>query len=212
MNEDEDNYDLIYKIILIGDSGVGKTNILTRYVNDEFSFSTQSTVGVEFSGKIIKKDGKTIKLQIWDTAGEERYKSITSAYYKGSKGALVVYDISKRTTFENVNKWIDELKLKGNEDIIIMLVGNKSDLEDKREVQIEEVENKSKLYKIAFCETSAMNGKNIEQAFDSLINEIMKSVEKAKTTELKDIKNSKPIILDEKEDEEENQKEKKSCC
>ena len=212
MNEYEDIYDLIYKIILVGDSGVGKTNILTRYINNEFSFSTQSTVGVEFSGKMIKKDGKAIKLQIWDTAGEERYKSITNAYYKGSKGALVVYDISKRTTFENVNKWIDELKLKGSEDIIIMLVGNKSDLEDKREVQIEEVENKSKLYKIAFCETSAMNGKNIEQVFDSLTDEIMKSVEKAKATELKNIKNSKPIILDEKEDEEEKPKEKKSCC
>ena len=213
MNVEYDIYDLIFKIILIGDSGVGKTNILTRYVNNEFSFSTQSTVGVEFSGKTIKKDGKTIKLQIWDTAGEERYRSITSAYYKGSKGAFVVYDISNRVTFENINKWIDELKSKGDEDIIIMLVGNKSDLEDKREVQIEEVENKSKLNHIAFCETSAKNGKNIEEAFDSLINEIMKSVEKAKKIELKKLQNSKPIILEEKEnEEEENQKKNQSCC
>ena len=127
--EDDDNYDLIFKIVLIGDSGVGKTNILSRYISNEFSLNTQATVGVEFGSKIIKKGEKLIKLQIWDTAGQERYKSITSAYYKGAKGAFVVYDITKMKTFKNLDKWITELKANGNEDIYIILIGNKLDLE-----------------------------------------------------------------------------------
>ena len=215
METDEENYDLIFKLVLIGDSGVGKTNILTRYTKNEFSLATQATVGVEFGSKIIKKNDKLIKLQIWDTAGQERYKSITSAYYKGSKGAFVVYDISRKPTFENVDKWIGELKTNASEDVLIMLVGNKSDLEDKREVQIDEVKKKAEQYKIAFCETSALEGKNIEQAFDSLIDEIAKKVEKEKLSEVKVIKESIPITLDTNEKKEiDNGKNnnKKNCC
>ena len=223
--EDDDNYDLIFKIVLIGDSGVGKTNILSRFINNEFSLTTQATVGVEFGSKIIKKGEKLIKLQIWDKAGQERYKSITSAYYKGSKGAFVVYDISRKSTFDNVDKWIDELKNHGSEDVFIMLVGNKSDLKDKREISEEDVQKKAQLYNVAFCETSALEGKNIEYAFESLINEITKKVEKDK--EKNNNKNStnkdegKTITLDtnnikEKNDGEDNKnniKEKKiSCC
>ena len=215
METDEENYDLIFKLVLIGDSGVGKTNILTRYTKNEFSLATQTTVGVEFGSKIIKKNDKLIKLQIWDTAGQERYKSITSAYYKGSKGAFVVYDISRKPTFENVDKWIGELKTNASEDVLIMLVGNKSDLEDKREVQIDEVKKKAEQYKIAFCETSALEGKNIEQAFDSLIDEIAKKVEKEKLSEVKVIKESIPITLDTNEKKEKDNgknNNKKNCC
>ena len=215
--DEEDNYDLIFKLVLIGDSGVGKTNILSRYINNEFSLATQSTVGVEFGSKIIKKNDKSIKLQIWDTAGQERYKSITNAYYKGSKGAFVVYDISRKVTFEDVDKWIGELKTNGSEDVLIMLIGNKSDLEDKREVQTEEVAKKAEQYKIAFCETSALEGKNIENAFDNLINEITKKVEKEKINEIKNVEESKTIILNTNEEKkiEENKKndnKKKICC
>ena len=215
METDEENYDLIFKLVLIGDSGVGKTNILTRYTKNEFSLATQATVGVEFGSKIIKKNDKLIKLQIWDTAGQERYKSITSAYYKGSKGAFVVYDISRKPTFENVDKWIGELKTNASEDVLIMLVGNKSDLEDKREVQIDETKKKAEQHKIAFCETSALKGNNIEQAFDSLIDEIAKKVEKEKLSEVKVIKESIPITLDTNEKKEiDNGKNnnKKNCC
>ena len=215
METDEENYDLIFKLVLIGDSGVGKTNILTRYTKNEFSLATQATVGVEFGSKIIKKNDKLIKLQIWDTAGQERYKSITSAYYKGSKGAFVVYDISRKPTFENVDKWIGELKTNASEEVLIMLVGNKSDLEDKREVQIDEVKKKAEQYKIAFCETSALEGKNIEQAFDSLIDEIAKKVEKEKLSEVKVIKESIPITLDTNEKKEKDNgknNNKKNCC
>ena len=212
---DEDNYDLIFKLVLLGDTGVGKTNILSRYINNEFSLATQSTVGVEFGSKIIKKNDKLIKLQIWDTAGQERYKSITSAYYKGSKGAFVVYDISRKSTFENVDRWIEELKANGSEDVLIMLVGNKSDLEDKREVQTEDVIKKAEQFKIAFCETSALDGKNIDHAFDNLINEIAKKVEKEKANEAKNLQDSKGISLDtmgEKRNEKGNKKNNQGCC
>jgi Ras-related protein Rab-11A len=211
---DDDNYDLIFKIVLIGDSGVGKTNILSRYINNEFSLATQSTVGVEFGSKIIKKNGKVIKLQIWDTAGQERYKSITSAYYKGSRGAFVVYDITRKTTYDNIDKWIGELKTNGSEDVLIMLVGNKSDLEDKREVITEEVEKKAQEQKLAFCETSALNGKNVEYAFENLINEILKKVEKDKINEAKQLSESKAITLEtaDKNQNEKNSKKKKKCC
>jgi small GTP-binding protein len=213
---DEDNYDLIFKLVLIGDTGVGKTNILSRYINNEFSLATQSTVGVEFGSKIIKKNDKLIKLQIWDTAGQERYKSITSAYYKGSKGALVVYDISRKGTFENVDKWIEELKANGSEDVLIMLVGNKSDLEDKREVKTEDVIKKAEQFKVAFCETSALDGKNIDHAFDNLINEIAKKVERDKVNEAKNMQDSKGITLDTAEEKrnetDKNKKNNKNCC
>ena len=219
MVTEEENYDLIFKLVLIGDSGVGKTNILTRYTKNEFSLTSQSTVGVEFGSKIIKKNDKLIKLQIWDTAGQERYKSITSAYYKGSKGAFVVYDISRKETFENVDKWIGELKTNGSEDVLIMLVGNKSDLEDKREIQIEEVKKKAEQYKIAFCETSALDGKNVEYAFDILIDEIAKKVEKDKVNETKIVNESLTITLDtnekkenEKDEKNKNNNKKNNCC
>ena len=209
-----DNYDLILKLVLIGDSGVGKTNILSRYNNNEFSLATQPTVGVEFGNKIIKKENKSIKLQLWDTAGQERYKAITNAFYKGSKGAFVVYDITRKSSFLNIDKWIGELKTNGSEDILIILVGNKTDLEDKREVSTDEGEKKAKQYGIAFCETSALQGKNIEYAFNILIDEIILEIENAKQKEMKNNKSnnkkkSKGIMLNINNDK--NHKKKKCC-
>ena len=223
--EDDDQYDFIFKIVLIGDSGVGKTNILSRYLTDKFSSTTQPTVGVEFGSKIVKKGEKLIKLQIWDTAGQERYKSITSAYYKGAKGALVVYDISRKSTFDNVDKWINELKNNGSEDVFILLVGNKSDLNDQREISEEEVKKKAEVYNIAFCETSALKGNNIEFAFESLIDKITEKLEKEKVIlgkNISKIEEGKTITLntdkdkDKKENGEEGKNNKKpevkSCC
>jgi small GTP-binding protein len=209
-----DNYDLILKLVLIGDSGVGKTNILSRYNNNEFSLATQPTVGVEFGNKIIKKENKSIKLQLWDTAGQERYKAITNAFYKGSKGAFVVYDITRKSSFLNIDNWIGELKTNGSDDILIILVGNKTDLEDKREVSTDDGEKKAKQYGIAFCETSALQGKNIEHAFNILIDEIILEIDNAKEKEMKNNKNnnkkkSKGIMLNTNNDK--NHKKKKCC-
>ena len=172
--KEEDKYDILLKLVMIGDSGVGKTNILSRYINNEFSLTTKSTVGVEFGSKLIKKNDKIIQLQIWDTAGQERYKSITSAYYKGAKGAFVVYDITKEKTFKNIDKWILDLKANGNEDILIILIGNKLDLEKSREVMVNDVKRKAEELKVAYFETSALDGSNIEHAFDVIVGEMVK--------------------------------------
>ena len=210
----EDNYDMILKLVLIGDSFVGKTNIMSKYLKNEFHEDSKATVGVEFGSKKFEIEGVSIKAQIWDTAGQERYKSITNAYYKGSKGAFIVYDISRKTTFENVDKWIGELKDNASEDVHIMIVGNKSDLEDKREVNTEEVAKKAEQYKIAFCETSALKGKNIEFAFESLVNEITKNVENERKTEVKTEEESKTINLNTEEEKKVNSEEKTKikCC
>ena len=134
----KEKYDYIMKLILIGDASVGKTNILTKYLKNEFDPNSKATVGVELGTKNIQIDNKIIKVQIWDTAGQERYKAITSTYYKGAKGAIIVYDITRKITFDNIEKWIGDLKVNGDENIIIFLVGNKSDLNDNREVSKED--------------------------------------------------------------------------
>ena len=182
--EDEE-YSMIFKMILIGDSGVGKTNILNRYINDTFSETTKSTVGVELGTKVEEYNNTKIKVQIWDTAGQERYKSITKTYYKGAKGAFIVYDITNKDTFKNVDKWIQDLREFGEDDAAILIVGNKSDLEEKREVTTEEVKKKAEIYKMAYCETSALKSKNIDYAFQTLIKLVAEKMEKNKNEENK---------------------------
>ena len=166
---DDEEYSIIFKMILVGDSGVGKTNILSRYVNNEFSETTKSTVGVELGYKIEEINNTKVKVQIWDTAGQERYKSITNTYYKGAKGALIVYDISRKESFLNVDKWIGDLKEFGEENVCILLIGNKCDLENMRQVSTDDVSKKAQQYNIGFCETSALSAKNIDFAFQKLI-------------------------------------------
>jgi Ras-related protein Rab-11A len=121
-------YDYLYKVVIIGDSGVGKSNLLTRWTRNEFNLESKSTIGVEFTTRTIQIEGKNIKVQIVDTAGQERFQAITSIYYRGAVGALVVYDITKYTSFKNTEKWLRELHNNTNENICVMLVGNKMDL------------------------------------------------------------------------------------
>ena len=128
----DEEYDYLFKVVLIGDSGVGKSNLLSRFTRNEFNLESKSTIGVEFATKSITAEGKTIKAQIWDTAGQERYRAITSAYYRGAVGALLVYDISKQGTFQNVERWLKELRDHAERNIVVMLVGNKSDLKQVR--------------------------------------------------------------------------------
>ena len=168
----DDTYDVIYKILLVGDSGVGKTNIMLRYLNKEFNINTKATVGVEFGSKNIIIDKKVIKGQIWDTAGQERYRAITSSYYKGAHGAFVVYDITLKESFEAVDRWINDLRNNTDERLEIILIGNKSDLEEKRQVTKEEGEEKAKEKEVAFMETSALNCNNIEKAFNEIMNKV----------------------------------------
>ena len=199
-------YDLLFKLILIGDSYVGKSNILLKYLKNQFNENSKTTIGVEFGTKNIIINNKRIKIQIWDKSGQERYRSITSAYYKGAKGALIIYDITRKNTFDNIDKWITDLKLNRDKNICIIILGNKSDLIDKREINKNDGIKKAEMYKIAFLETSALNGDNISKAFDELIEQI--------------VINNKNIFQDDNENEidkgvnlnDEKNNNKKKCC
>lgn len=163
--------DYIYKIILIGDSSVGKTNILTRFTLNEFSNDLKSTIGVDFFTKKIPIDNKVIETQIWDCAGQERYKSVSRFYFRGANGIILVYDISKRETFIHIGDWLSEIRDHSSTNIIL-LIGNKSDLDFKREVSTAEGAQFAKQYSLLFLETSALNGSHINDAFMSIVSEI----------------------------------------
>ncbi|KAI6553680.1 Ras- protein Rab-11A [Pyricularia oryzae] len=164
-----DEYDFLFKVVLIGDSGVGKSNLLSRFTRNEFNLDSKSTIGVEFATRSIQVDSKTIKAQIWDTAGQERYRAITSAYYRGAVGALLVYDISKHQTYENVTRWLKELRDHADANIVIMLVGNKSDLRHLRAVPTEEAKAFASENHLSFIETSAFDASNVELAFQNIL-------------------------------------------
>ncbi|PVG00577.1 GTPase [Serendipita vermifera] len=165
-------YDYLFKVVLIGESGVGKSNLLTRFTRNEFTLDSKSTIGVEFATKSINVDDKVIKAQIWDTAGQERYRAITAAYYRGAVGALLVYDISKRDTFTKVARWLKELKDHADSNIAIILVGNKSDLANLRAVPTDEAKQFAAENGLSFIETSAMNGGNVDTAFKNILTDI----------------------------------------
>ena len=173
-NTNEENYEVMFKVVLIGDMKVGKTNIVSRYIKNEFNKDSMSTIGVEFGSKELVIEGHNVKVQIWDTAGQEKYKSITNAYYKGAKGAFVVYDITNKNSFDNADNWLNNLRASADKKCSIILIGNKSDLENKREVSLEQGEEKAKNSEIAFMETSALSGDNIDKAFEMMINEAYK--------------------------------------
>ena len=163
-------------VVLIGDSGVGKSNLLSRFTRNEFNLESKSTIGVEFATRSIQVDGKTVKAQIWDTAGQERYRAITSAYYRGAVGALLVYDIAKHLTYENVDRWLKELRDHADSNIVIMLVGNKSDLKHLRAVPTEEARDFAEKNSLSFIETSALDSTNVESAFQNILTEIYRIV------------------------------------
>ena len=175
-NDVKEDYKL--KVVVVGDSGVGKTNLIKRFSSNTFSPNTKATVGVEFLSKSYTINDKVFKIEIWDTAGQERYKSITAAYYKGAKGALIVYDTTQKESFENIDKWISEIKEKSSKDMKIMLIGNKTDLKDERQVTTEEALEKAKDLETAIMETSALDGNNVKEAFYDLLKEMFKEIKK----------------------------------
>jgi len=137
--KEEKKYDFLFKVVMIGDHGVGKTQLIIRYTKDDFDMHSKTTLGVEFTTHSATIEGKNIGAQLWDTAGEEKYKSLTSIYYKGAVGAMLVYDITRKETFERISaQWLTELKSFSDPNIVIILIGNKCDLKEKREVSAEE--------------------------------------------------------------------------
>jgi len=181
---DDDNYDYLYKVVVTGDSGVGKTNIITRFTANEFHLENKATIGVEFGhSELTLQDGTKIKVQIWDTAGQERFRAITRGYYRGAVGALIVYYITKAVTFKNVEKWLQEMHEHADKDIVIMLVGNKLDLKASREVATEDAKRFAQKNNLLYIETSALDGENIQLAFQQTINEIYEKKKKQPSPE-----------------------------
>ncbi|KAJ4841533.1 hypothetical protein Tsubulata_001736 [Turnera subulata] len=170
--------DYVFKIVLTGDSAVGKSQLLARFARNEFSVDSKATIGVEFQTKTLIIDHKTVKAQIWDTAGQERYRAVTSAYYRGAVGAMLVYDITKRQSFDHVAKWLEELRDHADNNIVIMLVGNKSDLSSLRAVPTEDAKEFAQKESLFFMETSALEATNVESAFLSVLTEIYRVVSK----------------------------------
>ncbi|KAL8527370.1 hypothetical protein ACS0TY_005289 [Phlomoides rotata] len=168
----DEDYDYLFKVVLIGDSGVGKSNLLSRFTKNEFSQQAKSTIGVEFATRSIHVDDKVVKAQIWDTAGQERYRAITSAYYRGAVGALLVYDVTRNVTFENVERWLKELRGHTDTNIVVMLVGNKADLRHLRAISTEKAKSFAEREETFFMETSALEALNVENAFTEVLTQI----------------------------------------
>jgi Ras-related protein Rab-1A len=165
-------YDYLFKLLLIGDSGVGKSCLLLRFADDTYTESYISTIGVDFKIRTIELEGKTVKLQIWDTAGQERFRTITSSYYRGAHGIIVVYDVTDSETFSNVKQWLQEIDRYASEGVDKLLVGNKSDLTNKKVVEYSVAKEFADQLNIPFLETSAKNATNVEQAFLTMAKQI----------------------------------------
>lgn len=166
-------YDLLFKLLLIGDSGVGKTCVLFRFSDDAFNTTFISTIGIDFKIKTVELNGKKIKLQIWDTAGQERFHTITTSYYRGANGIMLVYDITNPKSFDNISKWLRNIEEHASEDVERMLLGNKCDMDEKRMISKERGEQIAREHGIKFYETSAKNNVNIEKAFMTLATDIL---------------------------------------
>uniref|UniRef100_A0A7N1A4E3 Uncharacterized protein n=1 Tax=Kalanchoe fedtschenkoi TaxID=63787 RepID=A0A7N1A4E3_KALFE len=169
---DDHECDYLFKAVLIGDSAVGKSNLLSRFARDEFRLDSKPTIGVEFAYRNVKIGDAVVKAQIWDTAGQERFRAITSSYYRGALGAILVYDITRKSTFDNLKKWLWELREHSSPGTVIVLVGNKSDLTHSREVSEEEGKKFAEAESLCFMETSAMENVNVEEAFLQMIRRI----------------------------------------
>ena len=171
-----DEYDYLFKVLLIGDSSVGKTSVLLRYVDDKFNAEFQTTIGVDFKVSSFMMNGKNLKLQLWDTAGQDRFKTIVASYYRGAHGILLVYDITNQTSFQNIQRWFDESQNYLQKSVPKLLIGNKLDLAAQRTVRVEDARALADRLGVDYVETSAKNSTNVKSAFETLTRNIMNSV------------------------------------
>ena len=199
-NNNTGYFDVKYKIMVLGESKVGKTSLIKRYTKDQFGGVYLTTVGMDFQDKIIEIEDKKVRLQVWDTAGQERFRNVTKSYFQSSHGLLVVYDITDKESFDKINFWMENIKNNAPENVKLILVGNKCDLANERKVSYEEGENYAKNLNIKFFEASARDGTNVKEFFFYLANEIYQD-EKTKGKD-----NKKTVQLDSKK------KGKKGCC
>ena len=200
----DDNFDEKIKIMIIGESKTGKTSLISRYCNNEFYGAYLSTIGIDFQIKNIILNNKNIRLQIWDTAGEERYRNIAKNYFQSSDGFIVVYDISNSESFDKLDNWIEQIKNNAQETSKMILFGNKSDMEDSRQVSKEEGEEYARKNNLSFFEVSAKEGTNVQEGFEFFVKEILNSFSPNENYKKRKSKMlSTPIQLP---------KKKRSCC
>ncbi|TMW52046.1 hypothetical protein DOY81_002898 [Sarcophaga bullata] len=196
----DESFDFLFKVVLIGDAGTGKTCIVERFKTGNFIERHGNTIGVDFSMKTINIEGKLVKLQIWDTAGQERFRTITQSYYRSANGVIIVYDITSRDSFCNLQKWIEEVRRYTASNVMLIVVGNKSDLEDEREVDFDEAQQMCQyIPEVLFVlETSAKENRNVDDAFVTLASELKRRIDtsiRQSETDDEAIKlgNSKPL-------------------
>jgi len=207
MSKGSNAYDLLAKVLIIGDSGVGKTCLLLRFSENSFTTSHLATIGIDFKMKTIDVDGKRVKMQIWDTAGQDRFKTITQTYYKGAMGIMLAYAVNDRESFQNIENWMKQIKEHASEDVSKILVGNKSDMPD-RCIDYEEGKRLADSYGIKFYETSAKDANNVNDAFFSIAQDIKeKVVTKSSILNPEMGGNQRGLNLNTTE-----QKPNKSCC
>ncbi|KAG5682365.1 hypothetical protein PVAND_011721 [Polypedilum vanderplanki] len=172
-----ESYDYLFKFLIIGSAGAGKSCILHNFIENKFKEDSSHTIGVEFGSRVVSVGGKSIKLQVWDTAGQERFRSVTRSYYRGAAGALLVYDVTSRESFNSLSNWLTDTRNLASPNIIIILVGNKKDLEETREVTFLEASNFAQENDLIFLETSAKTGESVEESFLKCAKTILAKIE-----------------------------------
>jgi len=172
-----ETYDYLFKFIVIGDAASGKSCLLYRFTDNKYKSDSTHTIGVEFGSKIIEVGGKFIKLQIWDTAGQERFRSVTRSYYRGAAGCILVYDITSRESFHHLTSWLNDARALATSELVIVLVGNKTDLQEDREVTFLEASRFAQENDLMFLETSAKNGENVEEVFMKCAKTILNKID-----------------------------------
>lgn len=172
-----EQYDYLFKFLIIGSAGSGKSCLLHQFIENKFKDDSQHTIGVEFGSRIVNVGKKSVKLQMWDTAGQERFRSVTRSYYRGAAGALLVYDTTSRDSFNALSNWLNDARTLANSNIVILLVGNKKDLEEARQIEFLEASNFAQENELIFLETSAKTGENVEEAFLKCSKTILAKIE-----------------------------------
>ena len=206
-----DNHDLLMKIIVIGDANTGKSCMLHRFIYHEFNSNSSHTIGVEFGSKVVDMDGQRVKLQIWDTSGQERYLSVTRSYYRGAMGCLMVYDVTRRATFESIPRWIQEAKSLTDPNCAMMLVGNKCDLPNK-EITHGEASQFAQEEEVMMFETSAANGEFIEEAFLKVARTALHRKKQSESKNTEKAQSSQAPTSSLLRDDDTTRRSKKGCC
>ena len=202
----EESYDHIFKVLLLGNSDVGKSSLILRYVDQVWSDTFVPTIGVDFKVKTLEIDNKQIKMQIWDTAGQERFRNVISSYFRGSHGILLIYDITNRDSFKNLENWLTEIEKNASQNVLKILIGNKNDLVDDREIKTEEGQAFANRNGMQFIETSAKMNTNVTEAFEALAKLMMQFNSEKKTV----LSKNEPKTLKASSGQDLNKKKK--CC